>query len=97
MLTRQSLDHIYGQISFFGFPPDRSAFIAICGEDYGPFDLLESYVHSKSGEISLSSRDRQANLEMLDRILSKLILSDPDPKDQTYRYVSAIRNLVSLA
>ncbi len=82
MLTRQSLDHLYSQISFFGFPPDRSAFIAICGEDYGPFDLLESYIRSKSGEISLSPRDQQTNLDMLDRILSKLILSNPDPTDQ---------------
>jgi hypothetical protein len=86
----------YRQIAFLDFPPDRTAFIAKCGDDYGRFDLLESYIHSKSGEISLAPQDRQADLDMLDRILSKLVMADPDPKDHTYRYVSAIRKLVSL-
>lgn len=82
-------DNPYDEVAFTGWPPDRSAFIALCGDDYGEFDLLESYIHSKSGEITHAEQARAKAIEMLDRILSKF-----EAKDHAYRYVNAIKKLV---
>lgn len=92
MNNAMSRDMAYRTIASIGWPENRAAFIADCGEYYGKFDLLEAYIDSKSGDISLSDRDRTAYLEMLDQILARF-----DPKDHAYQYVSAIKMLVSLA
>lgn len=79
----------YRKIASIGWPEDRAAIVADC-ED-GKFDLLETYIDSKSGDISLSDRDRTVYIEMLDRILSRF-----HGNGHPYRYVSAIKLLVSL-